>query len=711
LEINSGVYICTGCQIEESLDITALTNVARKEYQINICKKHPALCSKAGVELMRKDIKNEGLEGVIIAACSPRVNTQTFCFGNNIITERVNLREQVIWCSEPDNEDTRILAEDYLRMGIVKAQNTKGTNPYIVEKLSSDILIVGAGITGLTAAIEGAKAGYNIILVEKEQNPGGWSNRLYKQLPTRMPYTNYEEPAINNKLDEIKRFNNIKIYLSTRITEISGQPGNFNAEVTNGKEKKHLVVASIIAALGWKPYDASKLSEFGYGKFKNIITNVEFEEMAKSGVIIKPSDQKVPESILFIQCAGSRNKEHLPYCSSYCCGTSLKQAKYIRNINKRSTVFIIYRDIRTPGHHEYFYKEIQKDEQIFLTKGEVKNIIKENNKLIVEIDNTLVGEQISIPVDLIVLATGMVPADSEELNLKYRQGKGLPEIKYNFPDSHFICFPYETRRTGIYAAGSCRAPMDIAGCMEDAMGAVLKAVQCMNMIKKGESVHPRSGDQSYPDLYIDRCTDCKRCTEECPFGAYDETEKGAPLPNINRCRRCGICLGSCPERVINFNDYSINSISKMIKAVYMPDEFCEKPRILVFVCENDAYPAFDMAGYNRLKYSTYIRIIPVRCIGSINNVWISDALSKGFDGILQIGCKPGEDYQCHFMQGSELIEARAEYFKATLSSMMLEPDRVRTEFIEISDYHKIPGIVNNYVKIIEDLGPNPFKDL
>jgi quinone-modifying oxidoreductase subunit QmoB len=305
----------------------------------------------------------------------------------------------------------------------------------------------------------------------------------------------------------------------------------------------------------------------------------------------------------------------------------------------------------------------------------------------------------------------MVPAATDELNLKYRLGKGLPELKYNFSDSHFICFPYETRRTGIYAAGCLRAPMDIASCQEDAAGAMLKAIQCVEATKRGEAVHPRSGDRSFPDLYMERCTDCKRCTEECPFGTYDETEKGTPLPNPSRCRRCGICLGSCPERVINFADYSINSVSAMIKAVEIPDEFEEKPRILVFVCENDAYPAFDMAARKGLKWSPYIRVIPVRCLGSINKVWISDALSCGYDGILQIGCKPGDDYQCHFIHGSELTEKRGENIQETLQTMMLEPERIRTEFVEITDYYRIPEIISEYMEEIELIGPNPFKDM
>jgi quinone-modifying oxidoreductase subunit QmoB len=245
----------------------------------------------------------------------------------------------------------------------------------------------------------------------------------------------------------------------------------------------------------------------------------------------------------------------------------------------------------------------------------------------------------------------------------------------------------------------------------DGPGAMMKAIQCVESVRRGEAVHPRSGDRSYPELYMERCTDCKRCTEECPFGSYDETEKGTPLPNPARCRRCGICVGSCPERVIGFADYNINSVSAMIKSVSMPDEFDEKPRILVFLCENDAYPALDAAGLSRLKHSPYVRIISVRCLGSINKVWISDALSHGYDGILQIGCKPGDDYQCHFIHGSELTEERGENLQETLQTMMLEPERIQTSFVEITDQHAITRIINDYVEELDLVGPNPFKSM
>ncbi len=703
MEKKIGVYICSGCEIGKSIDIEKLSQIA-SEQNVTICKNHSSLCSIEGFDLISSDIANENIDRVIIAACSPRLKTEVFDFPENVLLDRANIREQVAWSMEPNEEDTQMAAEDCLRMSIAKVANTEIPNPFIADNISSDILVVGGGITGITAAIDGAKAGYKVHIIEKEEKLGGWLNKLHKQIPYAAPYSELINPEIEDKIKELEKLDNIQIHTSTTIKEISGQPGHFEVQLLNGKEEK-VIVGSIVTATGWQAYDANKLSYLGYGNPK-VLTNVEFEEFVKNN-----PGKEFPKNILFIQCAGSRDKGHLPYCSAFCCATSLKQAKYIRDLSPESNVFVVYKDIRTLGLYEEFYKEIQKDDQIFFTKGEIEKVIPEKNNISVQVKDTLIGEDISLSVDMLVLATGMIPNGTEDLNLNYRLGKGLPELKYNFSDSHFICFPYETRRTGIYAAGSLREPMNIASSKSDASGAMLKAIQTIQATKRGEAVHPRSGDKSYPDLFLDRCTDCKRCTEECPFGSYDENEKGTPLPNPNRCRRCGICLGSCPERVINFADYSINSISAMIKSVEVPDEFEEKPRILVFVCENDAYPAMDMAAQKGLKYSPFVRVIPVRCLGSINKVWISDALSKGYDGILQIGCKPGDDYQCHFIHGSELTETRGENIQETLETMMLEPERIKTEFVEITDYDKIPKIINDYVEDIELIGPNPFKEL
>jgi quinone-modifying oxidoreductase subunit QmoB len=253
--------------------------------------------------------------------------------------------------------------------------------------------------------------------------------------------------------------------------------------------------------------------------------------------------------------------------------------------------------------------------------------------------------------------------------------------------------------------------MDSAASIEDALGAALKSIQCVELTARGVALHPRAGDLSYPNLFMHRCTQCKRCTEECPFGMYNEDEKFNPLPNPTRCRRCGICMGSCPERIISFKDYSVDMIGSMIKAIEVPDEFEEKPRILALVCENDAYPALDMMGIRRLTYTPYIRFIPLRCLGSLNLIWIADALAKGIDGVLLMGCKHGEDAQCHFFKGSELAEYRLGKVQETLERLVLGSERIQFVQVAITDYPELPKIIGDFVKQLEELGPNPYKDL
>ncbi|MEW5766602.1 MAG: FAD-dependent oxidoreductase [bacterium] len=737
-----GAYICTGCGLGEALDMEKLSKVATSEYKAPVCKTHPFLCSEEGVGLIKNDMEAAGVNTIVIAACSPRVHSETFVFDPSYsIMERVNLREQVIWSHPPKDEDTQMLAEDYLRMGLVKARKSEIPEPYLAEGISKTILVVGGGITGVTAAIEAARAGSEVILVEKRPELGGFANKLHRELPQGAPYQDLEQSDIKDRIEEVKTTSNITIYTSAEVKKIAGGPGVFDVTLEQKGNTTDFRVGSIVLATGWQPYDASKLDHLGFGKYPNVITNVMLEEMASNGGIKRPSDGQQPQSIAFIQCAGSRDKNHLPYCSSVCCLTSLKQATYIREQNPEALVYIFYKDMRTPGHYENFYAKVQEDEGIFLTKGEIADIKEAGGgNLAVEVTNTLLGEDVRIEVDMVVLATGIVPStslESEEiekpaepakkeeeeegappdtiiwsntLNLDYRQGPELPALKYGFPDSHFICFPYETRRTGIYAAGCVRAPMDTAASLEDAAGAALKAIQCVELTAQGKAVHPRVGDTSYPDFFMQRCTQCKRCTVECPFGAINEDEKFNPIPSLTRCRRCATCLGACPERIINFKNYSIDIIASMIKAIEVPEEDEEKPRILCLACENDAYPALDMAGINRLSYSPYLRVIPLRCLGSINLVWIADALSAGFDGILLLGCKHGDDYQCHFVKGSELANYRIPKVQETLNRLVLEAERIRSLELSINEFDRLPGIIDDFAAKIDEIGPNPYKE-
>ncbi len=745
IETKVGVYLCSGCGIGETLNFEQLAKVASDENKVPVCKTENWLCSKKCVASIKKDIEDEGLNRVVIGACSGRLLRDTFQFESNVLVDRVNLREGVAWSHKPNDEDTQMLAEDYIRMGIAKVRNSEPPVPFDKD-INETLLVVGGGASGMTSALAAAKAGYSVVLTEKENQLGGWLNNCYKVVPSQFPFLEPEDSKVNELITEVESNGKIKVVKSCLINKISGEPGNFDVELSiNNSQTENVKVGAVIQATGAKEYNPGKLGDLGYGKFDNVITSVQLEKLFKNNDNSKNVFNGKPvKSIAFIQCAGSRDEKHLPYCSSVCCSNSLKQALYLREQYPDALIYIIYRDMRTPARLELFYKRVQNEDNVFLTKGDVVNVGKsDNGQMLLDIDDTLLGDKIQIESDIVVLATGMVPstlvgnieaeinsdkAEEEKtldgkkaaasaetgakiLNLAYRQGTDLPVLKYGFTDSHYICFPYETRRTGIYAAGSVRYPMDIAESKTDAYGATLKAIQFIYAAKQGKAVHPRSGDVSYPEFFLQRCTQCKRCTEECPFGTLDEDEKGTPLPNLARCRRCGICLGACPERIISFKDYSIHMVSSMIKSIEIPDEDEEKPRILAFLCENDAYPSLDVAGRNRLQYDPNIRVIPVRCLGSVNTIWIADALSMGFDGVIMIGCKYGDDYQCHFIRGSELANKRMENVQEKLKQLVLEPERVKIVTLSIDEYQKIPEIFNEFAEEINDVGPNPYKGM
>lgn len=406
---------------------------------------------------------------------------------------------------------------------------------------SSTILVVGGGISGITAAIEAAEMEVPVVLVEKEPSLGGRVSQLRYYFPKLCPPTCGLE--INYK--RMKANPNLTVYTLTEVLEIKGGPGSYRVKLRKlpryvnenctacgecekvcvgervsdfdfglGKTKaiylpspmsfpmryvldKNALVdgdlerimsacrynaidpdmkeeefeiecGAIIWATGWRLYDASKLDNLGYGRFANVITNMQMERMASpwgptGGMIYRPSDQAVPKRVAFVQCAGSRDENHLPYCSYICCLASLKHTLYMAEKMPESEALIFYIDIRTPGRYEKFLRRAQAEARINFIKGKVAKIEEdaETKDLIVTAEDTLSGKRVNERVDMVVLALGMQPSIA---------GANIPGLPVD--ENGFVL-----EKDGIIPVGCAKKPLDVMTSNETATGAVLKALQ------------------------------------------------------------------------------------------------------------------------------------------------------------------------------------------------------------------------------------------
>ena len=330
-DVKIGAYICKGCGLGERLDVGQLATIATREGKAAVCKQHDFLCSADGVAAIQKDIDGEGVNRVVIAACSRRAKTEAFSF-DSVAISRVNLREGVIWV-RPDTDDaretTQEMAADYIRMGCQEAKAMNPPSPSGEQGLNKHLLVVGGGVTGMAAALEASKAGYPVTIVEKGGQLGGVAAGFWKRIPDRAPYRHPADTGVAEMAKAIAADPNIKVHLNATVTRSSGAPGRFSADITTesgGTTTENF--GAIIQASGFKPYDANQLPELGYGKSPDVVTQLELEALASKangGAIKRPSDGKEVKRVAFVQCAGQRSQKegHLSYCSGHCCLTSI----------------------------------------------------------------------------------------------------------------------------------------------------------------------------------------------------------------------------------------------------------------------------------------------------------------------------------------------------------------------------------------------------
>ena len=470
-----------------------------------------------------------------------------------------------------------------------------------------------------------------------------------------------------------------------------------------GQEEKVETIAAgaVITATGWDPYELERLQAYGFGSHSNVISNLEMEHLLaldephfKRLAGFSPEDFR---TVGFIQCAGSRDEKHLDYCSGVCCSATLKQITELRRRNPEITCYVYYMDIRTPGFDERTYRQVRDEGQVVFIRERPEHVDfdPENGQVVIESLDELLGKRVRSKLDLLVLAGGMKPSKN---GLEAGKVLGLPTDNYGFFESHRQCYPAETQRTGLFAAGCAREPMNVSQSVESGVSAAMRAMPFVEGVLK---VKP-----TYPEFNEKKCDSCGRCVEECPFAVLTYDEKEIPVPDLARCRQCGNCMGICPKIAVNLRHSTIKQYASQVEALaessFLPKK---EPIVLAFLCENDAWLAHCAAQRQGLAPPNVVAL-SVPCAGSVNNALIADALSAGIDGVYIGACPDGT---CHYVRGNELIRKRRDDLADKLKSMSMEPERVAFEGLGPRDTARYAASLENYLSVLKEKGPNPFK--
>ena len=472
-------------------------------------------------------------------------------------------------------------------------------------------------------------------------------------------------------------------------------------ELDQTRSETSLHIGAVLITTGWDPYPLARVEEYGYGRHAQVIGNLEMEQLigleglqpaCESGIALQEL-----AAVGFIQCVGSRDKRHLSYCSSVCCSATLKQVLALKQKAPKVRCYVFYQDIRSPGFDEDLYQRVKALEDVVFIRGvpAISEIAKNASTLQVVTEDTLSGKAVEINLDLLVLAGGMVPSEgSQEMARVLR----LPQNPHRFFESHHQCHPEESQRTGIYTGGCCKEPMNVA---QSIASAHLAAMKALNFLEGVVPIAP-----TYPEVNKTKCDQCKRCVEDCPFSSFLYDEKQFPYPDLTRCRQCGNCMGVCPVSAISLRNHTIRQAAAQIEALNTAFMGSGEPVVLAFLCENDAYPAALAAADQGLPVPLNVIFMKVRCAGAVNNSLMADALSLGIDGVLIAGCANGH---CHYIRGNQLVRKRSSDLSDKLGQMMIEPARVRFESLEIRDSMRYVRLLDDYVKTLKAMGPNPLK--
>ncbi len=547
-----GVFVCNcGVNIGGFADVPAIAEYAKGLSGVAYVEENLFTCAQDTQDKLVKVIREKNLNRIVVAACTPRTHEPLFqetirnAGLNPYLFEMANIRNQCTWCHSEDRDKATEKAKDLVRMAISRAALLEPI-PELSVSVEKSALVIGGGVAGMTAALSLADQGFPAVIVERSKTLGGNALDLVKTWRG----TDVKR-FVSGLISRVKTHPDISVLLNSGITGASGFIGNFETLVTTGDLPQTINHGVTIIASGGRATDTD---EYLYGQ-NNRVTRWHDLEQA-------PDRLKDADSIVFIQCVGSRD-DHRPYCSNICCTASISQAIAIKTDKPHADVFVLYRDIRTPGEKELLYKKAREMGVIFIRYDlENKPVVSETDiGLIVEVWEPTIGQTVRIRADFVNLATAIEPDDPEEIAHLYKIPLNTEKF---FMEAHAKLRPVDFATDGLFVCGLAHYPKSIDESISQALAAAGRAATVL--ARSSIAVSPLVSR-------VDRelCIGCGLCSEVCSFGAIEMEPvagKGYRALNIEAsCKGCGLCAASCPQHAIDMLHFRDCQIDAAIEAV------------------------------------------------------------------------------------------------------------------------------------------------